>query len=106
MVTIPPEVVRIRASSTVFVNASSLVNLDFAGMIAIQVLQSLWQRLEQEVEGWAFRKMCVMKHAIEDVGALSIDTMKRLPVVQPRSQNRCISALNPLRGFICFGKHD
>ena len=31
-VTIPPEVVRIRASSTVFVKASSLVNLDFAGI--------------------------------------------------------------------------
>lgn len=30
--TIPPDVVRILASSTVFVNASSRVNLDFAGM--------------------------------------------------------------------------
>jgi hypothetical protein len=28
----PPDVVRMRASSTVFVKASSLVNLDFAGM--------------------------------------------------------------------------
>ena len=35
MVTIPPEVVRIRASSTVFVKASSLVNLDFAGIVAV-----------------------------------------------------------------------
>lgn len=35
MVTIPPDVVRIRASSTVFVKASNLVNLDFAGMLAI-----------------------------------------------------------------------
>lgn len=34
MVTIPPDVVRIRASSTVFVKASSLVNLDFGGMTA------------------------------------------------------------------------
>ena len=33
IVTIPPDVVRTLASSTVFVNASSLVNLDFAGMI-------------------------------------------------------------------------
>ena len=32
--TIPPEVVRTLASSTVFVKASSLVNRDFAGMIA------------------------------------------------------------------------
>lgn len=34
IVTMPPDVVRIRASSTVLVNASSLVNLDFAGMMA------------------------------------------------------------------------
>ena len=34
IVTIPPEVVRILASSTVFVNASSLVKRDFAGMVA------------------------------------------------------------------------
>ena len=33
MVTIPPEVVLILASSTVLVKASSLVNLDFAGMV-------------------------------------------------------------------------
>ena len=32
MVTIPPDVVRTRASSTVLVKASSLVNLDLAGM--------------------------------------------------------------------------
>jgi len=31
-VTIPPEVVLIRASSTVFVKASSLVNLDLDGI--------------------------------------------------------------------------
>jgi len=36
IVTIPPEVVRIRASSTVFVKASNLVNRDFAGMIAVR----------------------------------------------------------------------
>lgn len=34
IVTIPPEVVRTLASSTVFVKASSLVNLDFTGMVA------------------------------------------------------------------------
>ena len=34
IVTIPPEVVRIRASSTVFVNASSFVKRDLAGMFA------------------------------------------------------------------------
>lgn len=33
IVTIPPDVVRTLASSTVFVKASSLVNLDFAGML-------------------------------------------------------------------------
>jgi len=33
-VTIPPEVVRILASSTVFVNASRRVNLDLAGMVS------------------------------------------------------------------------
>ncbi len=33
IVTIPPEVVRTLASSTVLVKASSLVNLDFAGML-------------------------------------------------------------------------
>ena len=32
MVTIPPDAVRMRASSTVFANASSLVNRDFAGI--------------------------------------------------------------------------
>ncbi len=32
IVTIPPEVVRTLASSTVLVKASSLVNRDFAGM--------------------------------------------------------------------------
>lgn len=32
IVTMPPDVVRIRASSTVFVKASSRVNLDFTGM--------------------------------------------------------------------------
>jgi hypothetical protein len=30
----PPDVVRTLASSTVFVKASSLVNLDFAGIVA------------------------------------------------------------------------
>ena len=35
IVTMPPEVVRIRASSTVFVKASSLVNLDFAGIVKV-----------------------------------------------------------------------
>ena len=33
--TIPPLVVRIRASSTVFVKASSLVNLDLAGILVL-----------------------------------------------------------------------
>jgi len=32
-VTIPPDVVLILASSTVFVNASSLVNLDFGAIL-------------------------------------------------------------------------
>ena len=32
--TTPPDVVRILASSTVLVKASSLVNLDFAGMVS------------------------------------------------------------------------
>lgn len=31
----PPEVVRMRASSTVFANASNLVNRDFAGIFSI-----------------------------------------------------------------------
>jgi hypothetical protein len=35
IVTIPPDVVRTLASSTVFVKASSLVNLDFAGMVVV-----------------------------------------------------------------------
>ena len=34
IVTIPPEVVRIRASSTVLVKASSRVNRDLAGILA------------------------------------------------------------------------
>ena len=37
--TTPPEVVRILASSTVFVNASSRVNLDFAGMMHAWTVQ-------------------------------------------------------------------
>jgi hypothetical protein len=43
IVTIPPEVVRTRASSTVFVKASSLVNLDFAGIV-VQLEQLILQR--------------------------------------------------------------
>jgi hypothetical protein len=39
IVTTPPEVVRILASSTVFVNASSRVNLDFAGMMRARTVQ-------------------------------------------------------------------
>ena len=35
IVTIPPDVVRTLASSTVFVKASSLVNLDFAGILYV-----------------------------------------------------------------------
>lgn len=38
MVTMPPDVVRMRASSTVFVKASSRVNRDLAGMVP-EVLQ-------------------------------------------------------------------
>lgn len=34
MVTIPPDVVRMRASSTVFAKASSLVNRDLAGILS------------------------------------------------------------------------
>ena len=37
IVTIPPDVVRILASSTVFVNASSRVNRFLAGMVALHV---------------------------------------------------------------------
>jgi hypothetical protein len=37
IVTIPPDVVRTLASSTVFVKASSLVNLDFAGIVVREV---------------------------------------------------------------------
>lgn len=40
IVTMPPEVVRTLASSTVLVKASSLVNRDFAGIVA----NSVWQR--------------------------------------------------------------
>lgn len=36
MVTMPPEVVRIRASSTVLVNASRRVNLDLTGILTIR----------------------------------------------------------------------
>lgn len=35
MVTMPPEVVRMRASSTVFVKASSLVKRDFADILGV-----------------------------------------------------------------------
>lgn len=35
MVTMPPEVVRMRASSTVFVKASSLVKRDFADILVV-----------------------------------------------------------------------
>lgn len=35
IVTMPPDVVRIRASSTVFVNASRRVNLDLTGMLMV-----------------------------------------------------------------------
>lgn len=44
MVTTPPEVVRIRASSTVFVKASSLVNLDLAGILPLARVASAVDR--------------------------------------------------------------
>jgi hypothetical protein len=47
IVTIPPEVVRIRASSTVFVKASSLVNLDFAGIFNARVRHGHRDRFER-----------------------------------------------------------
>jgi hypothetical protein len=47
IVTIPPEVVRTLASSTVFVKASSLVNLDFAGMLVDQRTRATWALFEE-----------------------------------------------------------
>lgn len=44
IVTIPPDVVRMRASSTVFVNASKRVNRDFGGMVQ-QIGQGAWEAL-------------------------------------------------------------
>lgn len=44
IVTMPPDVVRILASSTVFVKASSLVNLDLGGMVVVGL---------EESAGWA-----------------------------------------------------
>lgn len=48
MVTMPPEVVRMRASSTVFVKASSLVKRDLADILAVscdtnQIGRVWWQ---------------------------------------------------------------
>jgi hypothetical protein len=43
IVTIPPEVVRTLASSTVFVKASNLVNRDFAGIVA-KSIELVWSR--------------------------------------------------------------
>lgn len=46
MVTTPPDVVRIRASSTVLVNASSLVNLDLGGMTAATAPETEYQAVQ------------------------------------------------------------
>ena len=55
MVTTPPEVVLMRASSTVFVKASSLVNLDLGAMAAAvaQVVGALGELgIECRALGW------------------------------------------------------
>lgn len=44
MVTMPPDVVRIRASSTVFVKASRRVNRDLAGILLVGLLPALLQK--------------------------------------------------------------
>lgn len=57
IVTMPPLVVRTRASSTVFVKASSLVNLDFGGIMesAIENIWSLKRRRGQLLEPQRFQ---------------------------------------------------
>lgn len=50
IVTIPPDVVRTRASSTVFVKASSRVNLDLAGIFVGQRIPNPFEVSDYEVE--------------------------------------------------------
>jgi hypothetical protein len=65
IVTIPPEVVRTLASSTVLVKASSLVNLDFAGMVVVygprRVEQDAIQRTEPRGSGWELKLSIIHK---------------------------------------------
>lgn len=51
MVTIPPLVVRTRASSTVLVKASSRVNLDLGGMVADERLPAAVRDVGAQLEG-------------------------------------------------------
>ena len=50
MVTIPPLVVRTRASSTVLVKASSRVNLDLGDMMAGETLPAAMRDVEAQFE--------------------------------------------------------
>ena len=62
MVTIPPEVVRIRASSTVFVKASSLWNLDLTGIV---VYFGICFETKDCGREWAFRSAASMYNAAQ-----------------------------------------
>lgn len=53
MVTMPPDVVLMRASSTVFVKASSLVNRDLAGILQMWVAATQLEGTEEQLVGGA-----------------------------------------------------
>jgi hypothetical protein len=73
IVMMPPDVVLIRASSTVFVKASSLVNLDFGGIVSV-ALPKRYRSLETTLKGSTLR------------GSSPGKSRKRQAVSQPRAK--------------------
>lgn len=72
MVTMPPLVVRMRASSTVLVKASSFVNLDLAGIVRRRLC------LEGQGEIWKEKKKKELQRNFEAPGGHKLST-NRVP---------------------------
>jgi hypothetical protein len=73
MVTTPPDVVRILASSTVFVKASSLVNLDLAGMFGDHI------RCPGTIAVALLNQIIAVKHTMRYSGASSEEVLRIQP---------------------------
>ena len=91
-VTIPPDVVRMRASSTVFVKASSLVNRDLGGMVISKESAVEWkvccspQAGGFEVGVSADQKL--MESTVDDKAA-RLGVLRRREAVESESIDMC-----------------